>query len=351
MSTGTSTFICVHAGAGYHNPETHAKLKSLVRTACTDALTFALPPLQTVVAATTILEDHPLTNAGTGSNLAINGSVECDASIMDSQTGGFGAVGSLKGCKNPIQAAREVLEIEILGPGVCGLVPPMMMVGDGAKAFCAGRGVKMVDENELVTEASLQRFHNHRNLLLAEVERSSPLGQSQSYLQDTVGAVAMDGRGNVAACVSSGGISLKQPGRIGEAAMYGAGTWAETLGSVTIGCSVSGTGEQIMKTLFARECAKQCLREADPENALQHVINEFVTCTLIKGANRNVGIILVRSEQLGPESARSHSTELFWAHTTETFCVGWMSSKDGKPHARISTLKSGGKFIIQGLSI
>ncbi|KAJ2880781.1 hypothetical protein H4R27_004510 [Coemansia aciculifera] len=153
---------------------------------------------------------------------------------------------------------------------------------------------------------------------------------------DTVGAVCIDRWGEVSAGVSSGGIALKLPGRVGEAAMFGCGCWAEKTVSkvdpretLSTGCSVTGTGEQIMRTLLARDCAQ---RDGDIFSVLSECFENFnSTRSLAVFKQRSAGLILLRKVCDGSDGA-----ELGVAHTTHSMGYGYMSEAMSQPVAKIS---------------
>ncbi|KAJ1511977.1 taspase, threonine aspartase, 1, partial [Coelomomyces lativittatus] len=122
----------------------------------------------------------------------------------------------------------------------------------------------VVPPSSLISDLSLLRYHAHLDIYMNQCEWEHALNH------DTVGAVVMDSDGQVAAGVSSGGISLKYKGRVGEAAMYGAGCWAETLGSTSVGVSCSGTGESIMQALLAKSCSTSLLCNPSEFGDLRH---------------------------------------------------------------------------------
>ncbi|KAI8318773.1 N-terminal nucleophile aminohydrolase, partial [Martensiomyces pterosporus] len=254
----------VHVGAGYHSQHKSKAYKQAMRQACDAAiakLTHGASANDAAECAIKALEDSPVTNAGIGSNLNRLGLVECDASMMCTDPDAFGAVGAVSEICNPIQAANALLKTSSRGPDqLAGLVPPMLLVGRGADEWAKTQGVPTSSNTrEKITEESLKKYEGYmKRAFSVAVEEDE-----EGLLMDTVGAVCIDGSGNIAAGVSSGGIALKLPGRIGEASMFGSGCWAERRSNdsgdskATVGCSVTGTGEQIMRTMLAKDCAQR----------------------------------------------------------------------------------------------
>ncbi|KAJ3057347.1 taspase, threonine aspartase, 1 [Rhizophlyctis rosea] len=416
MSSPQPTYtpcIAIHAGAGYHSPSSESALQTLLCQALTTAISLLRSPLpnntalQAVTTALRILEDSPLTNAGTGSNLSLAGTVECDASIMDGSDGSFGAVGAVSGLKNPVMGAKEVMEGDRKGVGLLGRVMPMVLCGEGARVFCEDRGIECVDPEDLVTEEARRRWEKYvqhfedakrgasdrKRPLAVDTPTSSsssskrpraslPLDIQESLLNDTIGAVAMDSTGTIISAVSSGGIALKYPGRIGEAACYGAGVWAlnpnnDISPQIGIGISVSGTGEQIMRTLVAKDCAEvlndPALTTTDVPNFLRRFVEEHFLKQKVLGRydERNVGFIVLRVDPGGggeegteeemedgtkvdevenadTNSGESVSCEIWYAHTTQSFSVGWMSAGDRKPTVKMSRKRRSKHLVIEG---
>jgi len=171
--------------------------------------------LDAVQAAIVILEDSPNFNAGKGAVFTRDGKNELDAAIMDGRTLGAGAVAGLHHVKNPVLLARRVMENS----------PHVMMVGDGAEEFARQQGIEMVPPSYFRTEQSWQELQRH----LATEKGSGKKG--------TVGAVALDQAGNLAAGTSTGGLTGKRWGRVGDVPIIGAGTYANNRS-----CAVSATG-------------------------------------------------------------------------------------------------------------
>ncbi len=202
--------------------------------------------LDAVVATLNVLEDSPLFNAGKGAVFTHEGTVELDASIMDGQTRAAGAIAGVKHVRNPINLARMVMEQS----------PHVMMAGAGAEAFAVEKGMEMVENAYFYTE------RRRRQLEQAKARESSmgaalPEGVSEelspgAYKFGTVGAVALDQAGNLAAGTSTGGMTNKRFGRIGDSPIIGAGTYAD---NATCAVSATGHGEYFIRGVVAHDIA------------------------------------------------------------------------------------------------
>lgn len=217
--------IIVHGGAGPKDGEEQpqALMDSCLAVARAG---FALlkaggAALDVVQRAAELLEDDPHFNAGTGSCLNADGRVEMDAALMDGQNLKAGAVCVVSAVKNPIQLARAVME----------RTPHVLLAGEAAHTLGDQAGIPRIDPAQLVTDKARRRFERAKSNAAAK-----RLG--------TIGAVAIDSRGHLAAATSTGGITLKRPGRVGDSPLIGAGTYADdTLGAV----SATGLGEAIIR--------------------------------------------------------------------------------------------------------
>jgi beta-aspartyl-peptidase (threonine type) len=195
------------------------------------------------------LEDHPRFNAGRGSALTRDGTVEMDASIMEGDRLQCGAVAAVPRIANPITLARRVLEAR----------RHVLLVGDGALAFARAVGVPECDAASLVTD------HQQR--------RHAEVTPRRATLGGTVGAVAIDRSGTIAAATSTGGTIGKLPGRVGDSALIGCGTYAE---SSIGGVSCTGDGEAIIRVVLGHR-ALYFLKDADdPEYAARIAIDLLV---------------------------------------------------------------------------
>ncbi len=235
--------IVVHGGAGSLQPgmasaEDEAAMRDDIGRAM-DAghaiLESGGTALNAVTAAVRILEDSPHFNAGRGAVFNAAGENELDASIMDGASRNAGAVAGVRNIRNPILAARAVMEHS----------PHVMLAGAGAEAFARERGIEFADADWFRTEKRWQALEAARASETAREPEEPPRG--------TVGAVALDRDGRLAAATSTGGMTNKRWGRIGDAPIIGAGNWADDRCAV----SATGWGEFYIRTAAAHEiCAR-----------------------------------------------------------------------------------------------
>jgi len=193
--------------------------------------------LDAVEAVVRFMEDCPLFNAGKGAVLNIEGSAEMDAAVMDGASGKAGAVGCVRVIKNPVAAARAVMM----------KTPHVMMVGQGAEGFARGAGLEMVDPAYFITPERLDQWEKGKKKREALPTPGEP-GNPEKNTQGTVGAVARDREGNLAAATSTGGMGNKLAGRIGDTPVIGAGTWAS---NNTCAVSATGHGEFFIRNVVA----------------------------------------------------------------------------------------------------
>ncbi len=273
--------LIIHGGAGVVRSE----LSAAQAHGCTAALQTGWKilanggsALDAVSEAVAILEDDPNFNAGLGSCLTSSGVVEMDAAVMDGAGLRAGAVGVVRAVRNPVQLARAVLEDG----------RHLMLAGPEAEVFARSRGVPTCRPEDLVTARQRQRWQ-----------------QRQADAGGTVGAAAVDRNGHVAAATSTGGIGGKLPGRVGDSAVIGAGTYADDhLGAA----SATGHGEAIIRVVLAKSVLDLLADGRDPEDAARASI------TLLAQRTRSTaGIIVV--DALG---------RLGYSYNTEHMTVGYM---------------------------
>ncbi|KAL2479098.1 Isoaspartyl peptidase/L-asparaginase 1 [Forsythia ovata] len=214
-----------------------------------DALNSHRSPLDVVELVVRELENNPHFNAGVGSVLTSNGTVEMEACIMDGNTKRCGAVSGLSTVKNAISLARLVME----------KTPHIYLGFDGAEAFAREQGIETVDSSHFITPENIERLKQAKEANRVQIDYTQPIkkvgdkipvpdGDSQI---GTVGCVAVDGLGNLATATSTGGLVNKMVGRIGDTPIIGAGTYANNLCAV----SATGRGEAIIRGTVARDVA------------------------------------------------------------------------------------------------
>lgn len=200
--------------------------------------------LDAVEAAIVVMEDSPLFNAGKGAVFTREGKNELDSSIMDGRTKKAGAVAGVTHIKNPIRLARAVMDDS----------PHVMMIGDGAEEFAKEQKLVFVKRSYFKTEA---RWRAYKNALKAEQEAAAKkreTGLPHDFKYGTVGAVALDRNGDIAAGTSTGGMTLKNYGRVGDAPIIGAGTFAD---NKSCAVSATGWGEYFIRLTIARDICAQ----------------------------------------------------------------------------------------------
>ncbi|MBL5885528.1 MULTISPECIES: beta-aspartyl-peptidase [Lelliottia] len=240
--------IAIHGGAG---AITRAKLSPEQEIRYVDALSAIVETgqrmleagesaLDVVTEAVRLLEECPLFNAGIGSVFTRDETHELDACVMDGNTLKAGAVAGVSHLRNPILAARMVMEQS----------PHVLMTGAGAEQFAAQHGMALVPGDTFSTPERYQQLLEARDAGITQLDHAAPLDESTKM--GTVGAVALDKEGNLAAATSTGGMTNKLPGRVGDSPLPGAGCYANNA-SVAVSCT--GTGEVFIRTLAAYDIA------------------------------------------------------------------------------------------------
>ncbi|MDC3113715.1 isoaspartyl peptidase/L-asparaginase [Gammaproteobacteria bacterium] len=270
--------IAVHGGAGVMknlSEEQKQKIENKISDTLIKAYTILEKggsSIDAVEFAVAELEDSPLFNAGKGSVYNSNGVQEMDASIMSGKDRMAGAVASIQRIKNPIKLARKVAES----------TEHVMLVGEGAEIFAKNIGETIVDQNYFYSEKNLKRLKK------AKAKKNAGI---QSATQDkigTVGAVALDINGNISAATSTGGMTNKMPGRVGDSPIIGSGTWAQ---NGVCGVSSTGHGEYFIKYQVAREvCARIEYLDKNISTSSKEILNE------LKNIDAEGGLIAIDSE-------------------------------------------------------
>ena len=187
--------------------------------------------LDAVAEAVVRMEDFPIFNAGRGSVLTSEGRIEMDAAIMDGRNRRAGAVACVSTVRHPVQAARAVMERS----------PHVLLVGAGAEAFAGAHGCEMMSPHHFVVPERYERWLTLRGTGIAELDHRGTFNDNK---HGTVGAVAIDANGDLAAATSTGGLTNKMPGRVGDTPLPGAGTYASNR---SLAISFTGTGEQVIR--------------------------------------------------------------------------------------------------------
>jgi len=295
--------LVAHGGAGVagprvERPERRRAMLAAMRSGA-QVLRDGGTALDAVVATVIALEDHPLFNAGYGSLLNSEGHVEMDASVMVAEpaprataarkdkapakrrphldridhpdyTVSAGAVAAVSRVRNPVALARAVMEHS----------PHIMMAAAGAESFARKVGIRLVRPEEMISERARERWRlRKQQAAMADAGAAARAAMGHG----TVGAVAVDARGAIAAATSTGGVPGKLFGRVGDSAVIGAGTFAHALGAA----SATGQGEAIILTALCRE-AVLALDGGAPEAIARHAIAEIIDAT-----GSEAGIIVV----------------------------------------------------------
>jgi beta-aspartyl-peptidase (threonine type) len=215
-----------------------------------------------VEAAVAVMEDDETFDAGRGSFLTQDGRVQMDALLMNGENLRTGGVACVERIRNPIHAARLVLDKS----------PHVYFVGTGAERFARQHGMSLCDNMELVIPREQERLYKAQADERAGLRDETFSGSLDSH--DTVGAIALDGRGNIAAGTSTGGTLNKAPGRVGDSSLIGCGCYAD---NQTAAVSLTGWGEPIMKLVLGKWAVDRVAAGASPEQAAHEAIDYLFT--------------------------------------------------------------------------
>lgn len=252
--------------------------------------------LDAVEEAVVILEDDETFDAGRGSFLNRDGKVQLDALIMDGRTLRTGGVGCVEHLRNPVRAARKILSES----------PHVYFVADGAEKFAAEHGVPLCENTDLIIPREIERLREFQSRLTSESREDARDLFAPTISHDTVGAVALDADGNIAAATSTGGTLNKAPGRLGDSSLIGCGCYADNKSAAA---STTGWGEPIMKLVLAKWATDRVLGGNLPEWAATEAINY-----LKSRLNGHGGMILLDAQ--GHYGMAHNTPRMAWAVKT-----------------------------------
>jgi beta-aspartyl-peptidase (threonine type) len=269
--------------------------------------------LDAVEEAVVIMEDDETFDAGRGSFLNRDGRVQLDALIMDGATLRAGGVGCVEHLRNPVRAARKILSES----------PHVYFVGEGAEKFAAEHGVPLCGNEELIISREVERLREYQAKFPTSAAKDAaemghphgsemfesahdPDSHDATISHDTVGAVALDRNGNIAAATSTGGTLNKAPGRLGDSSLIGCGCYAD---NESAAASTTGWGEPIMKLVLAKWTADRIAAGNLPEWSAQEAINY-----LKQRLNGHGGIIVLNAE--GHIGIAHNTPRMAWAYRT-----------------------------------
>jgi len=256
--------------------------------------------LDAVEEAVVIMEDDETFDAGRGSFLNRDGKVQLDALIMDGGTLRAGGVGCVERLRNPVRAARKILSES----------PHVYFVGEGAERFAAEHGVALCNNEDLIIPREVERLREYQAAQTDSKQDGNdlfaPAVHDATISHDTVGAVALDRNGNIAAATSTGGTLNKAPGRLGDSSLIGCGCYADNESAAV---STTGWGEPIMKLVLAKWTADRILAGNLPEWSAQEAMNH-----LKQRVNGHGGIIVLDRE--GHIGIAHNTPRMAWAFKT-----------------------------------
>lgn len=303
--------IVLHGGAGTAprqytaeaNQRRRASLEQALRLG-SEMLERGRSALEVVEAVVVFLEDDPQFNAGVGAVFNAVGSHELDAAIMDGSTLACGAVAGISRVKNPISLARRVMTE----------TRHVFLIGDGAEQFAVEQGIELVEPSYFDTPRTREAWERRRRDEPQSSLRPKISLEDVGMYHGTVGCVALDGQGNLAAATSTGGMSNKKYGRVGDTPVIGAGTYAD---NATCAVSCTGTGEEFIRYAVAHDiAARMKYAGASVETAVKDVLEQ----RLKRGDG---GIIAVSSE--GQVTAQFNTVGMAsaWATSDGQFQINW----------------------------
>ncbi len=272
--------------------------------------------LDAVEASVVQLENDPAFDAGRGSFLTRDGRVQLDALLMDGATLRAGGVACVERIRNPIQAARLVLDRS----------PHVYFVGPGAEAFAESQGMTLIDNAELVLDRERRRLSDAQAREQAgspdRTFSGHPASDPHETSHDTVGAVALDAEGRLAAATSTGGTLNKDPGRVGDSSLIGCGCYADNSSAAV---SLTGWGEPIMKLVLGKWATDSVLAGRSPEQVAPDAM-----AYLFRRLGGHGGIILLAPD--GRYGLAHNTPRMAWGvHTADGPRVGTLLRDDAAP--------------------
>ncbi|WP_417665138.1 isoaspartyl peptidase/L-asparaginase family protein [Pseudidiomarina sp.] len=264
--------IAIHGGAGTITRESMTPERERAYTAkLTEAINAGHAVLanggtsmDAVVTAVQIMEDSPLFNSGRGAVYNWDGIHELDASIMNGATREAGAVASVKTVKSPIALARKIMEESV----------HVMLSGEGAETFAKEQGLELVDNSYFNTEWRYESLQRMKKQVGNPQDKQAWATMDDNFKYGTVGAVALDKHGNLAAATSTGGMTGKRYGRVGDSPIIGAGTWAD---NASCAVSATGHGEYFIRYQVAADiCSRMKYQQLDVVTAGDTVIHDVL---------------------------------------------------------------------------
>lgn len=293
----TPLAIIVHGGAKTIPAEEHAAHREGCRAAAERGwrvLAEGGSAVDAVEAAIRHLEDDPTFNAGFGSELNEDGDAQMDAGLMEGREFAVGAVAGVLGVRHPIGVARAILDSE-----------HALLVGDGARRFARESGCEICEPSEMVSEARRKAWEE------AQAE-SEP-----RKVNNTVGCVARDGQGTIAAGASTGGTGSNPPGRVGDTPLAGAGFYADDEQG---GCAMTGDGECILRVVLAKRITDGLVQSSEPDRVVREAIDEMAR----RVGGEAGGIVLDRDGRPG------------WEHNSEHMAIGLRTAEMPEARAYVS---------------
>jgi beta-aspartyl-peptidase (threonine type) len=298
--------IIVHGGAWKIAEDTHADHMQGTSAAAETGwkiLAAGGSALDAVEEAIRVMEDDPTFDAGVGSVLNRAGGIEMDAIIMDGRTLALGAVAAVRGITNPIKLARLVADD----------TDHSLLVGEGARRFAELKGMRLCAEAELTVAREIERFRALQ--LMPDYHLADGFAPDRPEPQGTVGAVAIDANGNIAAATSTGGAAYKMPGRVGDSPLVGSGAYAD---NQTGGASATGHGESIMRVVLCKTATDAIAHGLSAQAAADYAIK-----TMYDRVGGYGGLILI-----------DHRGEIAFSYNTPHMAAAWVEA-NGQVRSRI----------------